>query len=140
PDMIEAFLEERVAMCRIFETASATDFGKLLTANGPGANLWDKIKEPTFLFLTFAPRGWVYQNMATVAWLEEEMLAGFDPVRQIVVPHQIDRSGGIIGSTFRHRSPGNFLAAIAVPNFTRAWQSFAQNQTKANEAFIVCAL
>ena len=41
---------------------------------------------------------------------------------------------------FNHFSPYTFLAARAVPNWTRAWQTLARNQTMANEAFLVCAL
>jgi hypothetical protein len=36
--------------------------------------------------------------------------------------------------------PYTFYAAIAVPNFTKALQTFASNQTKVDEAQIVCAL
>ena len=38
------------------------------------------------------------------------------------------------------RTPFNFLAAMALPNFVKATQTTARNQTLANEAFIACGL
>ena len=38
------------------------------------------------------------------------------------------------------RRPYSFLAAMALPNFVKATQSTAHNQTLANEAFIACGL
>jgi len=37
-------------------------------------------------------------------------------------------------------SPYSFLASWALPNYLRATQTLARNQTKANQAFVVCAL
>jgi hypothetical protein len=37
-------------------------------------------------------------------------------------------------------SPYNFLSAIAIPNFLKAWQTTAHNQTMVSEAQIACAL
>src|SRR5215469_6034743 len=39
-----------------------------------------------------------------------------------------------------HSSPYNFLAAIAIPNFSKASQTVAHNQTLANEAMVACGL
>ena len=40
----------------------------------------------------------------------------------------------------RHFSPYSYLAGKAVPNFMKATQTLARNQTLANEAYIACAL
>ena len=40
----------------------------------------------------------------------------------------------------KHWSPYTILARVALPNFSRAMQTTARNQTFVNEAFIVCAL
>jgi hypothetical protein len=37
-------------------------------------------------------------------------------------------------------TPYNILAAIAIPNFEKAFQSTAENQTKINQAALACAL
>ena len=37
-------------------------------------------------------------------------------------------------------SPGSFIAANTIPNFTRAWQAAASNQDKARQALLACAL
>jgi type II secretory pathway pseudopilin PulG len=38
------------------------------------------------------------------------------------------------------RSPYSLLAAITVPNYNKAMQTAARNQTKVNQALIVCGL
>jgi hypothetical protein len=43
-------------------------------------------------------------------------------------------------STLKRHSPYTWLVAMAMPNFTKAAQVTAQNQTLANEAFIACGL
>ena len=45
-----------------------------------------------------------------------------------------------MGSAFRRETPFNFLAARAFPNFLKATQTMARNQTLANEAFVACGL
>jgi hypothetical protein len=132
--------EERAAACRILETTTGTKFAKLFSSSPAPASLLDRLKDPTYLFLTFAPRGWVYQNMCVVASLEEDATAGFDASRQLIVPHTLDQTSRETQAALDHFSPLTFLAGMTIPNYTRAWQTLARNQTLANEGRVACAL
>ena len=89
----------------------------------------------------FWPRGWTYQNMVNVAVLEEKPLEGFDLAHDTVAPRKFEEANREVDQFVRHgKSPYKILAAIAVPNFAKAEQTTAHNQTMVNEAQIVCAL
>jgi hypothetical protein len=102
--------------------------------------LAEKFKDPTYDFLLFAPHGWVYQNVAHGGRLELEMLPNFDLTNHLVFPDKLDRQLRDTQKAFRHLSPYNYFASQLVPNFSRAIQTAAKNQTLVNEGCIVCAL
>lgn len=99
---------------------------------------------PTWSSLRFfswpVPRGWLYQNMAVAAKLDYKSQAGFDPVNSTISPQIMGTSMDMVKRTVQNRSPFYILARIAVPNFFKAWQTTAYNQTLINEAQIACAL
>jgi hypothetical protein len=140
PLVAESCAEERAASCRIFETATGSQFASLFSTGPAPTSLWTKLKDPTFLFLNFAPRGLVYQNMCSVASLEDKAAASLDRSRQLVVPHEFERAAADVDAAFGHFSPTTFLASMALPNYRRAWQTAALNQTRANQALIACGL
>ena len=85
-------------------------------------------------------KGFAYLNMFNVAKLNQLAWESIDPVQRIVLTEKMvdfQRKEEAIG---RHALPYNLFAAIAVPNYTKAVQTFALNQTRADEAQIVCAL
>ena len=88
----------------------------------------------------FVPSGWVYQNMAVVATLEQNSIECLDSTNDQIFPYKVESAEFNIQQTLRHITPWNFLAAIAIPNFARATETMARNQTLANEAQIACAL
>ena len=89
----------------------------------------------------FWPSGWTYQNMVNVAVLEQKPLEGFDLADDTVSPRKFDEWYHYLDDDFfRHNSPFKLLAAIAIPNFSKAEQTTAYNQTLVNEAQIACAL
>ena len=133
----EAMQDETAGVCRALETAGIQAFRSF---GIPKTNLWQKVKDPEFLLSIAMPRGWFYQNMAIVALHRQKALSGFDPSREMVLPRALDKVSLEVKTAFNHFSPYTFLAARAVPNWTRAWQTLARNQTMANEAFLVCAL
>jgi hypothetical protein len=94
--------------------------------------------------LWFMPRGWVYQNITVAIRLEQLWWDGYDPASQTISPQKLDAAMRKLERTFdhHHRSPYSFylLARIAIPNFSKAWQVTAYNQTMLNEAQIACAL
>ena len=89
------------------------------------------------------PRGWTYQNMVNVAVLEQKPLEGFDLAHDTVAPRKFEEANREADQFVSHgKAPRRYklLAAIAIPNFSRAEQTTAHNQTMANEAQIACAL
>ena len=133
----EAMQDETAGVCRALETTGIQAFRSF---GIPKTNLWQKVKDPEFLLSIAMPRGWFYQNLAIVALHRQKALSGFDPSREMVLPRELDKVSLEAKTVFNHFSPCTFLAARAVPNWTRAWQTLARNQTMANEAFLVCAL
>lgn len=86
------------------------------------------------------PRGWMYQNIKYAVELEQPMLDCLDPANAIIHPKDLDKAHLQLSESFEHWHPFQQLAAIAIPNFSKAFQTLAYNQTLANEAQTVCAL
>jgi hypothetical protein len=78
--------------------------------------------------------------MVVVAKLNQKYLDAFDADGQVFSPRQLDASMRDVQASFIHINPQNFLAAICVPNFSRACQRLARTQTLVNEANVACAL
>src|SRR5215470_5948131 len=78
--------------------------------------------------------------MVVVAKLDQNYLDSFDAERQIISPRKLDAITHDVQKTFNRVTPMNFLAAISVPNFSRACQNVARTQTMVNEATVACAL
>ncbi len=102
--------------------------------------MWGRLKNPTFLFLTFAPRGWMYQNMCAGAVQEQMILGIFDVPDNQVLPRKVEDVQKRTEATINAFTPYMFLAKRVTPNFVKAAQTAARNQTLANEAFVACGL
>lgn len=86
-------------------------------------------------------RGLLLQNLVTITKFDQQIIDTINLTNNIVSPHKLDDLSVQIGSLSKHSYwPGNALAAIAIPNFTKAWQVTAHNQTLINETQIACAL
>ena len=138
PLVAEAFREERAGVCHTLETIAPTKLSLLLSGKA-STTVWQKMRDPRFWLLSQMPRGWVYENMITVASLDQGLLAGFG-ARGVVQPKVVDEAMIHVGKTLGHFSPANFIAAQVVPNYLRATRTTAYNQTMANLALIACAL
>ena len=138
----ESLRTGRAGTCQMFLVISAREFVEQYAFPEPKKGLCAKLTDPTCLLLQFAPRGWVYQNVVTIATLEQGAnIEIFDPQTQSINPSQATRA--IRESeklTARWMNPFSVLARFAVPNFVRAMQVTARNQTLANQTFIVCGL
>ncbi len=140
PLVQRAFQAERAATCRTFETYSPSDLKKLFSFGNQPHNWYEDLKNPAFLFATFAPRGWMFRNMCAGAPQNLGLLRAFDPKNNLVLPSKLEDASRQMGAALKHKTPYNFLAAMAFPNFLRATQTMARNQTLANEAYIACGL
>ena len=103
-------------------------------------SLWDKLKDPTFLFLTFGPRGWLFQNLCAGALQTPLILGSLDIANNQVLPRTADGTSNQVQVTLSRFAPYTFLVRAAVPNFLKAIRTMARNQTLANEAYIACGL
>jgi hypothetical protein len=131
----QAFREEQAGICRDAEIVPLFKFFTLA----------DSRHEPLSAKVIdwFWPRGWTYQNMVHLAMLDQKPLEGFDLAHDTVAPRKFDEASRAVDEftkSVRNFSPYKILAAIAIPNFTKAEQNAVRNQTLVNEAQIVCAL
>ncbi|MEI9961478.1 MAG: hypothetical protein WDM76_10230 [Limisphaerales bacterium] len=129
---------EQVASCH---TAKTVDFSKIFNFNRPEkVSLWRKVFNLRTYGYDFMPRGWVYQNMVVHVRLMQKLIDSCDPAEEFISPHKMDSAMSEISAALDYSSPYKLLASIATPNFTRAFQTLARNQTLANEGQVACAL
>jgi hypothetical protein len=139
----EAFRDELAADVHTFETTPAYKIADLFSGMGPqyqNPNAWSRLHDPLYLFLKFAPHGWIYQNLVNMENLQPKPLASFDLEQETVLPGAFAQADHNVGKSFAHNSPFRTLVALALPNFAKAVQTTAYNQNLVNEAQIVCAL
>lgn len=133
---------ERAAVLRLFGDLSQREFANLFADHTRSSTM----KNPPFakwfnqfyLETRLCPHGWFYQNMVTSAMLMQPVLDAIDLTDSKLSPHIADAASVL--PTFNHPSRTNFLATIAIPNFTRTLQTTAQNQTDVNLTYLACAL
>jgi len=140
PGFIQAFETERAGLCRTLESVGTGELLSLFSSGSISYNFWDRIKNPRYLISESMPRGWVYQNMATIALMDQEVIESIDLTNRCVLPSRADAFAREVENSFKHLSPYRVLAAISMPNTIKASQTTARNQTMVNQAFIACAL
>ena len=90
--------------------------------------------------IALAPRGWLYRNTTVRTLMSQKLLDCVDPRNEIVRPGPQKEMTQAMLTEFAHVTPYNILAAKLTPNFSRAYQVMARNQTFINEALLACAL
>jgi hypothetical protein len=152
PTVAGAFKMELAGSTRTFETHPAYKLAGLfklvdLVSGGASASQKTKagafgwlLKNPMYLFLNLAPRGWWYQNLANCAAYESKSLDGFDLEHDTLSPRAFDEVTHNLNQFLDHKSPFNLMASVAVPNIAKATLTLARNQTMVNEGQIACAL
>ncbi len=103
-------------------------------------NLWGGIITLPSRLVNQVPRGWIYQNMATHVRLSWSIYDSLFDTNQLVTPHRFKEAWKRAHTEVQRVSNFNLLSKIALPNYSKAFQAFAGNQTRVNEAQIVCAL
>jgi hypothetical protein len=135
PFVQESFHEEQVGFWRIMQTLKS----QFEIQRVPNATLWQKIRNlrpPNIM------RGFFYFNTINAVKTEQGIIECIDLSQKTVSPQKAAAFQREVGA-LRHVHFWQYyklFAVIAVPDFTKAIQTFAFNQTKANEAQIVCAL
>ncbi len=141
PVVADALRSQRAAICQTFQVVSAKDIvEKYDFAAGLKKDLWKRLTNPVYLLLKFAPRGWTYQNLVTVVKLKQATIESFNAKTQLIDPRKSASANHEVEKALARSNPFNILARLAIPNFGRAIQVTARNQTLANLGQIVCAL
>jgi len=86
------------------------------------------------------PSGWFYQNLAAGAEIRQQMLGCMDVTNRLVLPHQISEIARRMSLNSKQCSPYKFLLAMVQPNYAKAVQNLARNQTLADQARLACVL
>ncbi|MGB7746129.1 MAG: hypothetical protein WBN75_02450 [Verrucomicrobiia bacterium] len=139
PLVAESFREMPVSLTRSLETITPAALAERYY-NRAMTNVWQKLSDPNYVLLTLLPRGWVYQNMKFDAELGQYWIAGFDPDNNLILPGKVENATKEVDKAIQHPRPWNIWARFAIPNFTKAVQTTAHNQTQVNEGQIACAL
>jgi hypothetical protein len=131
---------ERVAACRTLETTAPSDLAKVFSIGSPNASFWERLQHPAGLLLGLAPRGWLFQNMVVCGNLDEMAIESLDATSGVIQPARAETAMQEISTALNGIFPYTFLARITTPNFVRAMQTVARNQSLVNEAMIACGL
>ena len=130
--VVQSFGSEPAATTHTLETAPTSNLGDLFPLRW--ARKWAIIPQ---IESALIPRGWIYQNMATSARLVRQQMQGYDSSNDLVQPQKFLDLTRELNAIAR---PYKFVAAMTIPNFSKAWQTTAHHQTMVNEARIACAL
>jgi hypothetical protein len=140
PWITAAFQAEQAGTCHTAEITQPSQIS-MIGQSSAKRTIWKKISDLPNRAIDLAPRGWVYQNMAVCARMIQIQKENVLDTNQNVTPSGAELVAKEIAKVIEHNhSPFYLLARIAIPNFTKAMQACAFNQTLANQAQIVCAL
>ena len=140
PWIAAAFQAEQAGTCHTAELAQLSQIS-MIGLHSAKRTIWKKIMDLPTRAIDLAPRGWVYQNMAVCARMIQIQKENVLDTNQNVIPRGAELVAKDIARVLDHNhSPFYMLARIAIPNFTKAMQVCAFNQTLADQAQIVCAL
>ena len=139
PFVAEAFREGQVHAINFITKQNLKKYfsGEMYAAYGMPVKFWDKVKGHA---VAFDPQGWIYQNLKSTVEMEQKQIDCFDPANEQVFPSRLDKANTEILHALSHYSPFQVIAAITIPNFNKAMQVCAYNQTLADQSQIVCAL
>ncbi len=140
---VTAALNTEVAA--VVQSVQTTRWADLFGPSDPPRHGWGRWL-PRISLVDLLPRGWLYQNVLVYGRLMEQQINSLEASRPLIEPHQVEAAWQATEQAVSppggrsHLSPYNLLAAVAIPNAMRAYQTTARNQTTLNQAIIACAL
>ncbi|MBU6401257.1 MAG: hypothetical protein KGS61_13155, partial [Verrucomicrobia bacterium] len=127
---------ERAAVVYLLEHCPRRTLARLLV--GESKPLW---KSSMGRYLLLCPRGWLDQSAVFVARAEQAELDCLDLKQsRIDVPRENGFASRLDAEFHRPLAYDTVAAGMLVPNFSRACQTVARNQTFVDETRIACAL
>ncbi len=139
PYLRDSIICERAASCRTFATIKPAALNNIFSFGSPRVSFWDYVRNPESLLPPLIPRGWMFQNMCTLASVQQKMIDSLNNTN-FVSPKRVEASNSEGLTTRRQRSPYRLLAAVAVPNIIRAAQIVARTQSLLRQGAVACAL
>ena len=127
----EAFQTEPAASARAIETVPPSEYLNVFQGRG---------EEYERILFRIVPHGWLLQNIANEVPFRYAPGEAIDPEHERVSPAVLNDNEARLKEFVSHKTPFRILTALTVPNFKKAVQVMARNQTYANEALITCAL
>jgi hypothetical protein len=140
PILIRAFADEPALSCSTLERAGIAHLSPSPAFGSPPPRWFQKLKDPQYLLLKLAPRGWVYHNLVNLAELFRRLNDVLDDSGRFFVPHRVDQANNDIQVALTHFSLRTALASLAIPNSVRACQIMVFNQTRINQLALACAI
>lgn len=137
PLLRRGFEAARAYDCWLLENSSREDIQRILSPGGR-LTLQGRLSDPTLRWLLMAPHGWTYQSMRTSSELYSELIQNLDAEHGVVRSANYQRYNAQLQAL--KAGPETYLVALAMPNFLKAAQVCSANQTKANQAYLACAL
>jgi hypothetical protein len=128
------------------ETGSRAEAARVFGIGAGKTNFWQKIKSPPKMALKFMPRGWLCQNMAHLAVMDQDMIDSVDRLQDIIHPHLAEDAAAQISGdvVLHHRSFYWFLVknimAYKIQPTLASLRTTALAQAAVNQALVVCAL
>ena len=86
------------------------------------------------------PQGWSYENVKVAVELDQKSFKALSRTNEQAFPAAVQQIETETGDVLSRNSPFTMLASIAVPNFIKAFETYAYTQTLVNEGQIACAL
>jgi len=139
PWVVEAFRAELASGVRTLGTTPADKIAFIINPNEE-QSVWHRMRDPFYLYLRFAPKGWHEENKANLVRLQSTALDGFNSADHTISPAAVDHDELANEQVLAQNSPFVFLCKIFVPNIGKATLATAFNQNLVNEAQIACAL
>jgi len=131
PEVAYTFHAERASICQMLDVMTPQELMQRI--NGTTRQVSD-------IGWWFMPSGWILQNKAVVATIEEKTIDSFDFTNNTISPYKVKAASTSMNQVFSRITPWNFLASICVPNFNKAAIAMARNQASADQTQIACAL
>ena len=140
PPVRQACAAERFFVWYDAARLSTAEFLNLSDGFDPNrkTNSWKTFKSSVLGGLI--PRGWIYQNIVVGVNVEANGIASLDPSGRLIFPDKADEFSKELNALLAHSSVYTIIARRMVPNYQRALQTTAYNQTHVNQALIACAL
>ena len=140
PGLAFAFRAQIGFVLRAVETSSITEL------NGPGSGfrlstdwtIWRENIDQVRMRVAFSSAR--EKNLLNFTRMAKANLAVIDPVAERVFPKEVAARSAAMTKALASQSLDTVLASVTIPNFARATETAAKNQTLVNQAAVVCAL